>query len=165
MLFCYRPLAFGEWLQKVVLGYYRYHAIPGNVPQLEIFRRRLCRLWRNVLIHRSQRGNVSWERLDPLFNRWIPLPRVLHSYPMERLRCSNSPNYVDGSRLGDTRKRAVFLRFRHSPGRYRKPTAEVCGIGFRCFRRFFLISLVHAISDAQQSTSLRPARMRNTTTK
>src|ERR1700674_458468 len=47
--------AVGEWLQKVVLGYYRYHAIPGNVPQLEIFRRRLCRLWRNVLIHRSQR--------------------------------------------------------------------------------------------------------------
>jgi RNA-directed DNA polymerase len=74
----------GEWLQKVVLGYYRYHAIPGNVPQLEIFRRRLCRLWRNVLIHRSQRGYVSWERLDALFNRWIPRPRVLHSYPMQR---------------------------------------------------------------------------------
>ena len=23
----------GEWLQKVVLGYCRYHALPGNVPQ------------------------------------------------------------------------------------------------------------------------------------
>jgi hypothetical protein len=22
--------AVGEWLQKVVLGYYRYHAVPGN---------------------------------------------------------------------------------------------------------------------------------------
>src|SRR6202140_104266 len=43
----------GDWLQKVVMGYYRYHAVPGNVPQLEIFRRRLCRLWRNVLINRS----------------------------------------------------------------------------------------------------------------
>ena len=25
----------GEWLRKVVLGYYRYHAVPGNMPQLE----------------------------------------------------------------------------------------------------------------------------------
>ena len=33
--------AVGEWLQKVVLGYYRYHAVPGNLPQLEIFRHRL----------------------------------------------------------------------------------------------------------------------------
>src|ERR1035441_10260729 len=46
----------GERLQKVVLGYYRYHAVPGNLPQLEIFRYRLCRLWRMGLIHRSQRG-------------------------------------------------------------------------------------------------------------
>ena len=74
----------GDWLQKVVMGYYRYHAVPGNIPQLEIFRRRLCRLWRTVLIHRSQRGYVSWKRLQSLFDRWIPLPRVLHSYPMER---------------------------------------------------------------------------------
>jgi hypothetical protein len=76
--------AVGEWLQKVVLGYYRYHAVPGNLPQLKIFRHRLRRLWRMVLIHRSQRGYVSWERLNPLFDRWIPLPRVLHPYPMAR---------------------------------------------------------------------------------
>jgi RNA-directed DNA polymerase len=74
----------GEWLQKVVLGYYRYHAVPGNLPQLEIFRHRLRRLWRIVLFHRSQRGHVCWERLNPFFNRWIPPPRVLHLHPMER---------------------------------------------------------------------------------
>jgi len=74
----------GEWLQKVVSGYYRYHAVPGNSHQLEIFRHRLCRRWRMVLIHRSQRGDVSWERLDALFDRWIPRPRVLHPYPGAR---------------------------------------------------------------------------------
>jgi hypothetical protein len=74
----------GEWLQKVTSGYYRYHAVPGNLPQLEIFRHRLCRLWRMVLIHRSQHGDVGWERLKPLFDRWIPLPRVLHPYPIAR---------------------------------------------------------------------------------
>jgi RNA-directed DNA polymerase len=76
--------AIGDWLQKVVSGYYRYHAIPGNMPQLKIFRHRLRRLWRMVLIRRSQRGYVSWERLNPLFDRWIPPPRVLHPYPMAR---------------------------------------------------------------------------------
>ena len=36
----------GEWLRKVTLGYFRYHAIPCNLPLLKIFRQRLCRLWR-----------------------------------------------------------------------------------------------------------------------
>jgi hypothetical protein len=58
--------------------------------------------------------------------------------------CSNSLNYVDGFQVGNTRKRAVFLRFRHSPGRYGKPTAEVSGAGCRRFRRFSRVSLVHA---------------------
>jgi hypothetical protein len=74
----------GEWLQKVTEGYYRYHAVPGNLHQLEIFRHRLRRLWRMVLIHRSQRGNVGWGRLKPLLDRWIPPPRILHPYPVAR---------------------------------------------------------------------------------
>src|SRR6202140_4216690 len=28
----------GEWLQKVTLGYYQYHAIPGNLNRLRLFR-------------------------------------------------------------------------------------------------------------------------------
>jgi RNA-directed DNA polymerase len=46
------------WLRKVVLGYYQYHAVPGNSPQLRIFRRRVCRLWRSVSVRRSQRAQV-----------------------------------------------------------------------------------------------------------
>src|SRR5712664_727231 len=38
----------GAWLRRVVLGYYQYHAVPGNSAQLRIFWRRACRLWRNV---------------------------------------------------------------------------------------------------------------------
>jgi hypothetical protein len=74
----------GEWLHKVVQGYYQYHAVPGNVNRLSTFRHRLCRLWRRVLNRRSQRGEVSWERLKPLLKRWIPSPRVLHPYPQTR---------------------------------------------------------------------------------
>ncbi len=74
----------GAWLRKVVQGYYQYHAVPGNTGQLRVFRRRVCRLWRSVLVRRSQRAQVGWDRLNPLFHRWIPHPRVLHPYPDKR---------------------------------------------------------------------------------
>jgi RNA-directed DNA polymerase len=74
----------GAWLRKVVLGYYQYHAIPGNTTQLRIFKLRVCRLWQSVLVHRSQRAKMRWERFTPVLNRWIPPPRVLHPYPDAR---------------------------------------------------------------------------------
>jgi len=74
----------GEWLQKVTLGYYRYHAVPGNIDRLNVFAQRLRRLWRLILSRRSQRGRAVWDRLTPIFQRWIPAPRVLHPYPLER---------------------------------------------------------------------------------
>src|SRR5882724_4151887 len=79
-----RRAAVGAWLRKVVLGYYQYHAVPGNSTQLRTFWRRLSRLWRNVLVRRSQRAQVCWERLSPIMIRWIPLPRILHPYPDAR---------------------------------------------------------------------------------
>jgi RNA-directed DNA polymerase len=78
------PASVGIWLQKMILGYYQYHAVPGNLHRLKIFVHRLRRLWRLVLIRRSQRGYVRWERLQLLFDRWLPLPRVLHPHPMHR---------------------------------------------------------------------------------
>jgi hypothetical protein len=74
----------GEWLQRVTLGYYQYHAIPGNLNRLRLFRHRLRLLWRRVLVRRSQKRRMPWERLNPLLDRWIPVPRVLHPYPTER---------------------------------------------------------------------------------
>jgi group II intron reverse transcriptase/maturase len=74
----------GEWLQKVILGYFQYHAVPGNSDRLDVFVYRIRRLWRRVLFQRSQKGRKSWERLSPLLNRWIPRPRVLHPYPEQR---------------------------------------------------------------------------------
>ncbi len=74
----------GEWLKKVTLGYYQYHAVPGNLDRLRVFMHRLRRLWRAILVRRSQRGQVSWQRHTPLLDRWIPIPRVLHPYPSAR---------------------------------------------------------------------------------
>jgi RNA-directed DNA polymerase len=99
---CWRhePMALvGEWLKKVVVGYYQYHAIPGNLDRLSVFRQRLRRLWAHVLRRRSQRTRMNWQRLNPLFDRWIPQPRVLHPYPMERLTAKTQGR----SRMRETR--------------------------------------------------------------
>jgi hypothetical protein len=80
----HRVAEVGAWLRKVVLGYYQYHAVPGNTTQLRIFKLRVCRLWQSVLVRRSQRAQMRWERLTPVLNRWIPPPRVLHPYPDAR---------------------------------------------------------------------------------
>jgi group II intron reverse transcriptase/maturase len=74
----------GRWLKRVVEGYYRYHAVPGNLGAMGTFRYRLCKLWRQVLRRRSQRRQPGWDRLRPTFDRWIPRPRVLHPYPSVR---------------------------------------------------------------------------------
>ena len=79
----------GAWLRKVVLGYYQSHAVPGNSAQLRVFWRRACRLWRNVLVRRSQRARVRWGRLFPILSRWIPQPRVLHPYPHVRFAATH----------------------------------------------------------------------------
>jgi hypothetical protein len=79
-----RARLFQSRSEKVVLGYYQYHAVPGNTTQLRIFKLRVCRLWQSVLVRRSQRAKMRWERFTPVLNRWIPPPRVLHPYPNAR---------------------------------------------------------------------------------
>ena len=79
----------GEWLRSVTLGYYRYYAVPGNIDRLNVFAQRLRRQWRFLLGRRSQRGRAAWDRLTPIFERWIPAPRVLHPYPLERFVASH----------------------------------------------------------------------------
>ena len=72
----------GAWLKLVVNGYYRYHAVPGQpLCADDDSEKGLCRLWRHVLRRRSQRRKPDWDRLRPIFERWIPRPRTLHPYP------------------------------------------------------------------------------------
>jgi RNA-directed DNA polymerase len=81
----HEPVAsLGEWLRRVVLGYYQYFAVPGNSARLHVFAQRLRRLWRLILRRRSQRSRVRWDRITPIFQQWSPAPRVLHPYPLER---------------------------------------------------------------------------------
>jgi group II intron reverse transcriptase/maturase len=79
----------GEWLRSVVQGYFNYHAVPGNLESLGTFRERLIRLWRTQLRQRSQRYCLTWDRLRQLADRWLPQPRVLHPWPMQRFAATH----------------------------------------------------------------------------
>jgi RNA-directed DNA polymerase len=85
----HRTAEVGAWLRKVVMGYYQYHTVPGSSPPLRIFSRRVGRLWRSVLVRRSPRAPVRWDRLAPVLNRWIPQPRILHAYPDARFAATH----------------------------------------------------------------------------
>jgi group II intron reverse transcriptase/maturase len=74
----------GAWLQRVVQGYFNYHAVPGNLRRLFMFRGETARRWLLSLRRRSQRSRWTWERFGPLINRFLPEPRVLHPYPLTR---------------------------------------------------------------------------------
>ena len=74
----------GKWLRSVVQGYFNYHAVPGNGPVLLAFRDAVKRYWWQTLSRRSQKGRITWERMDRLVRRWIPSVRIQHPYPSVR---------------------------------------------------------------------------------
>jgi len=74
----------GKWLGSVVQGYFNYFAVPGNEYRLSSFRSEICRAWRRMLMRRSQRHNLSWERFRRLEKRYIPPCRNTHPYPEQR---------------------------------------------------------------------------------
>jgi RNA-directed DNA polymerase len=74
----------GAWLQKVVWGYYQYHATPGNLKAMNTFRKEITWYWLKVLRRRGQKRRINWERFGPIVKRWIPAPKVLHPHPNVR---------------------------------------------------------------------------------
>jgi group II intron reverse transcriptase/maturase len=79
----------GKWLKSVVRGYFNYHAVPGNLDRMGVFRERLSRFWRHSLMRRSQKSGLSWERMHRLLERWLLRPRVMHPWPELRFAVRN----------------------------------------------------------------------------
>ena len=52
----------------MVQGYLNYHAVPGNLKRLGMFRAEVCRAWMHALRRRSQRTRMTWDR----FSLWLP---------------------------------------------------------------------------------------------
>src|SRR6516164_3534262 len=74
----------GRWLAQVIRGYFAYHAVPTNFPALSAFRYHVMRLWLRTLRRRSQKNNLTWERITKLTNDFLPQPKILHPWPSVR---------------------------------------------------------------------------------
>jgi RNA-directed DNA polymerase len=74
----------GRWLGGVVRGHLAYFAVPGNSGALVAFVDQVKRLWLRALRRRSQKANLTWERMSRLAKIWLPPPRVTHPYPKQR---------------------------------------------------------------------------------
>jgi group II intron reverse transcriptase/maturase len=74
----------GAWLRSVILGHLQYYGVPMNWRALFTFCGQVERLWYRALARRSQRGRVTWSRMQRLRKRWLPAPRLFHPYPLQR---------------------------------------------------------------------------------
>ena len=80
------------WLIKAIIALGFFGAVTlicTSIFGLIRSKRANCWLWRSVLVRRSQRARVRWDRLSPVFNRWIPQPRILHPYPDARFAATH----------------------------------------------------------------------------
>jgi group II intron reverse transcriptase/maturase len=75
----------GAYLRSVVGGHVRYFGVPMNGPAICAFRRAIIWLWRRILLRRSQKHRMPWERVYRYADRWLPPARICHPYPLVRL--------------------------------------------------------------------------------
>jgi RNA-directed DNA polymerase len=60
----------------VLRGHYAYFGIPDNSTCLGRFRLQVMKAWRRVLLRRSQRSKLSWERFNAIL-KVFPIPTGL----------------------------------------------------------------------------------------
>ena len=75
----------GQYLRAVVAGHGRYFGVPCNGARLSAFRFQVGRLWHRTLCRRSQSHHLSWRRMHRVIAHWLPVPRICHPYPNQRL--------------------------------------------------------------------------------
>ena len=75
----------GAWLKSVLLGHYRYYAVPRHGSLLTVCRDTIMRYWCQTRRRRSQRHRMTGPRMDALAEPWLPQPHILHPYPAQRL--------------------------------------------------------------------------------
>ena len=76
----------GEWVSAVLRGHNRYYGVPFNSASLHTFAYCVSNIWYKTLRRRSQKTRLTWERYTRKVKRWIPVPRICHPYPSQRLR-------------------------------------------------------------------------------
>lgn len=75
----------GAYLRAVVAGHDQYYGVPGNNRAIYSFRGAVEWLWRQVLLRRSHKARITWERVKRIAAKWLPPARVCHPWPEQRL--------------------------------------------------------------------------------
>jgi RNA-directed DNA polymerase len=79
------PYETGQWLNKVLTGYFNYFAVPRNGQSLGVMRTEVCKLWLKILRRRSQKGRkLNWHKMNRWVRFFIPLTRIRHPHPNQR---------------------------------------------------------------------------------
>jgi len=76
----------GQWLKRILQGHYNYYGVPLNYRAMSTFHYEVSRLWFKTLRRRSQKSRLNWDRMSRLEKRWLPVPKIRHPYPEQRLR-------------------------------------------------------------------------------
>jgi RNA-directed DNA polymerase len=71
----------GAWLRSVLNGYFNYHAVPTNSAIIQQFRTEIARFWLATLRRRGQKKPITWEKLQPHLEKWLPRARLRRSFP------------------------------------------------------------------------------------
>lgn len=76
----------GQWLGRVVRGYFAYHAVPTNRASLQGFLHAVKRYWLKALKRGGQRDKTTWDKIARLARAYLPTPRARHPWPDARFR-------------------------------------------------------------------------------
>ncbi len=74
----------GRYVQALIRGHLNYYGVPLNSRAIRAFRTLVVRLWKKWLSRRSQRGHVTWDRMQRYIDRWVPPAVICHPYPSVR---------------------------------------------------------------------------------
>ena len=69
-----------QTLSQKLRGHFAYYGITGNAEALQRFRRGVIEAWRKWLGRRHRGGEIAWERMSRLLERYkLPPAVVVHS--------------------------------------------------------------------------------------
>lgn len=74
----------GRYVRALVGGHVRYYGVPFNSRAIRAFRILVIRLWKKWLGRRSQKGYLTWDRMERYIDRWVPPAVICRPYPSAR---------------------------------------------------------------------------------
>ncbi len=74
----------GRYVRALIGGHVRYYGVPFNSRAIRAFRAMVIRLWKKWLGRRSQKGYLTWDRMQRYIDRWVPPAVICHPYPSAR---------------------------------------------------------------------------------